>query len=153
MFKKNIQTVLIKKIYFEIKNKFFNSKKLKKRIIFVVINKNIYVINIIYINNLRDEIFLKYNCDKFSNDNMKHEFFNKCFHYYDEISFFSYILRLKIDMLVIFLQNFKFSIKYNDIKTRFIRIKINILKIKILFERNVDIKITKINELLFHIRV
>ena len=63
------------------------------------------------------------------------------FHKYDEISLSFHILRLKINMFIMFFRNIRFSIMCNDIRAKFTRVTFYVLKIEMISNKSINEKI------------
>ena len=64
---------------------------LKNRIIFVIVNVNVKMINKICINKLLNYVYFKYNYDRTKKVKNVKLYFSKCFHYYDKFLLFFYL--------------------------------------------------------------
>ena len=140
LFKTNFLQKFINIIYFDLNFIFFNNQYFNKRVIFAIINIDVQKINEICVDKFRENVYFKHNFNIFVNFELKNEFDDECFYHYNEISFF-YILRLKIDMLIMILRNLKFLVKCNEIKIRITRIDERIIEIEIIDDKRNDIKI------------
>ena len=87
------------------------------------------------------DIYFKYNKNTLVDLEMRKKYNDECFHNYDEISLFSYILRLKINMSIIIIRNLKLLAMCNDTRARLTYVDRNALKIKVIDEKHIDIKI------------
>ena len=132
---------MIKKIYLIFKIAFSDVDYLKQRVILVIVNIDVKRINNVCVNDLYDQIHFKYNSDKIANSKMKKKFSSKCFHNYNEISLSIYILRLKMNMLIMFFRNIRFFVMCNDIRARFTRLIFYVLKIEMMSNKSIDEKI------------
>ena len=65
----------------------------------------------------------------------------ECFHEYDEISLSFHILRLKMNVFIMFFRNIRFFVMCNDIRTKFTRVTFHILKIEMISNKSIDEKI------------
>ena len=141
LFKINSLQKLINIIYFDLNFIFFSNQYFSERVILAMINIDVQKINEIRVDKFRENVHFKHNFNIFVNFELKNEFDDECFHHYNEISLFFYILRLKIDMSIMILRNLKFLVKCNEIKIRIIRIDERIIKIEIIDDKRNNIKI------------
>ena len=132
---------MIKTLYFDFEIRFSNVEYLKQRVIFVIINIDVDVINNICVNRLLDSINNKFNFDRVVDSNMIKEFFSKCFHYYNETSLSFFIFRLKMNMFIILFRNIKSLVMCNEIRIRLIRIIVNVFEIEIIVDKSIDERI------------
>ena len=93
---------------------------------------NVEIINKVCIDRLREAIIYKYSYDRAFDFANIEKFFSKYFHHYNEQFLLSYILYLKIDILVILLRNIYLFFICNKIRARITRIDNNVLKIEII---------------------
>ena len=87
------------------------------------------------------DIYLKYSSNILVDLEMREKYDDECFHNYDKISLFSYVLRLKINMSIMIIRNLKSLVMCNDTRARLTHVYKNVLKIKVIDEKHVDIKI------------
>ena len=125
----------IKIIYFDLNHIFLNVDYLSERVILVLININVEIINKTCINRFRDSIFYKQSFDRAIDLEMIEKFIFECFHHYDEIFLLSYILHLKIDMFVMLLRNIRSLVMCNEIRARITRVDNNVMKIEIIIDK------------------
>ena len=114
---------------------------MKNKAIFIIVNVNVATINNICINKIKSYVYTKYNFNRIKNLKNLKFYFSKCFYYYNEVSLFFYVLCLKIDIFVIILRNIAFFFMCNNIRARILKINLNVLKTKIIVEKNVNIKV------------
>ena len=120
---------------------FFFAEYSKERIILVVINIDVRRINNNCMNRLISNVYLKYNNNILVESKIKKKYNDECFYIYDEISLSSFVFRFKIDMSIMIIRNLKLLVICNDIRARFAYIDRNVLKIKVINEMHIDIKI------------
>ena len=93
------------------------------------------------VNYLISDIHLKYSDNIVVDSKMREKYNNECFYNYNEISLSSHMLRLKINMSTIIIENLKLLVMRNDTRARFIHVHRNVPKIEIIDEKHIDIKI------------
>ena len=92
----NSQLKFIKTLYFDLRHIISNVKYLSQRVILVIIDKNVEIINNHYINRFRDFVVQKWNSNRVVDLEMIEKFSFECFHHYDEIFLSSHEVRNKI---------------------------------------------------------
>ena len=116
------------------------------RAIFIIVNIDVAILNIIYTIFFRDFVFRKLNIDRAIDTNIIKKFFSKYFYYYSEIFLLFYMLDLKIDIFIILLRNIRSLIIYNSTRTRITRIEKNVIEVEIIASKfkNINVLISRI---------
>ena len=127
---------LIKTLYFDLRHIISDVEYLGQRVILVITNVNVEIINNHCINRLRGLVVQKWSSNRAVDLEMVEEFPPECFHHYDEASLPLHRLSLKVDMLVMLLRNIRPPVMCNETRVRITRIAEHVLKAEIIADKS-----------------